>query len=442
MNKIFKIILITYISAAFLGAFILNFDIMRTKDIAFLDLLFNTVSAVCVTGLAVSNIATDYTIYGQMVILILIQIGGFGFMTIAGIFFLLIGRNIDFGHTKLVKEQICYPSFPDVMKFAIKILYFVVVLELIGTIILGAVFMEDMPIKKALWYGLFHSVSALNNAGFSIFESNLVSYRANLIVNLTIIFLVIAGGLGFVVVDECIKFYKKRILRLSIHTRIVLISSVFLTLFGAIFVLIFEWDNAEFSHLNLYEKVLASLFYSVNLRTSGFNTIDVSLLNDQTLFFSSFLMIIGAGPGGTAGGIKTVTVVVLFLYTYNTLKNRDCIIMQRRISDKTIQKSFIILVVAMFYIMISVILFSIFEDRHNKQFLQILYEICSAFGTVGLSTGDGGNLSLSANFSGFGKIYLITLMFIGRMGVFAFSIAVLGKNKKSRIDYPVEEVIL
>lgn len=443
MNKIFKIILAFYILFAVIGACLLSLDFMRTKDIAFIDLLFNTTSAICVTGLSVSNLATDYTAYGQLVMLLLIQFGGLGFMMLAGVVLLIADKNIELSQKKAIKEQNYLPNFKEIISFTFRLFILVIFVETIGCLLLTSVFWQQMSLKEAIWAGAFHSISALNNAGFSTFENNLVQYRDNFIINFTITSLIIIGGLGFVVIDEFYKFYKKQRKRLSVHARIVLYSTIFLIIFGFLFFLFFEMDNQKtLGNLTSYEKVITSYFYSINLRTAGFNTIDISGLNDETLFLSSFLMIIGGGPGGTAGGIKTVTMVIILVYVYNILKNKDCIIFKRKISSQTIEKSIVIFVSAIFFMIISIIILSIKEDSTNTNFLKIMYEICSAFGTVGISVGNGGPLSLSANFSVFGKIYIMCLMLLGKVGVFAFSMALIGKTRKNRIQYLVEEVTL
>ncbi|OCS27625.1 TrkH family potassium uptake protein [Campylobacter fetus] len=442
MNKIFSTILASYILLAFIGAIILSFDIMRLKPISFIDLLFTATSAVCVTGLITANTATDFSGYGQGIILALIQAGGFGYMSLAGFLFLLIGKKVDFKGKMLLKESLDYPNMQGIIKYLKKIFVFTACIEIIGAVILTLNFMLDMPFKKAVWAGVFHSISAFNNAGFSIFEYNLAEYRDNFVLNITICFLVILGGLGFLVLSECFNYYKKSS-RISIHTRIVLIATIICILLGMAVLLIFEWENSKsIGSLNWFHKLLSSFFVSVNLRTSGFNTIDLSSLHDQSLFFSSLLMIIGAAPGGTAGGIKITTVAVLLIYAYCSLRDKETVIFQRTIPENIVKKSFLIFIIAVFYIIISTIILSTTDDKENRYFLPLLFEICSAFGTVGVSTGDGESLSLSAKFSDFGKFYIIVLMFMGRVGVLVFSMALFRKSKNNSIKYPEEGVVL
>ncbi|WP_120952882.1 TrkH family potassium uptake protein [Helicobacter sp. L8] len=442
VNRTFSTIVVSYVFLALLGAVLLSFEPMRTKPIAFIDLFFTTASAVCLTGLISLNPALDLSIYGQGVILGLIQAGGFGYMGLAGLLFLLIGKRMDFKSRVLLKESLDYPNLQGIIKYLKKILLFTLIIEGVGALILTLHFLPDLPFKQALWAGIFHAISAFNNAGFSIFELNLVNYRDDVVVNAIICILIILGGLGFLVLSECYN-YRRHHGRLSVHTRIVLIATAVCITLGVVVILLFEWHNPKsVGHLDWFHKFLSTFFISVNLRTAGFNTIDMAGLHDQSLFFCSLLMVIGAAPGGTAGGIKITTVTLLLFYAYCTLKDREVVLFQREIPQSVIKKSFLIFIITMFYIIISAMVLSATDDTQNKHFLRLLFEICSAFGTVGASTGDGGNLSLAATFSHFGKLYVIALMFMGRVGVLVFSMALLGKNKARSIKYPEEGVVL
>lgn len=443
MNKIFRIILLSYIILATLGAVFLSFDFARLKPISFIDLLFTTTSAISVTGLVTTNLATDFTIYGQIIVLILIQIGGFGFMSIASLFLISVGKRVNFTEKKLLQESLDYPNMKGIIRFLKKILIFIIIIELAGAIILSLDFLRYMPLSKAIYSGIFHSISAFNNAGFSIFENNLMNFRGDFFLNFAITSLVILGGLGFLVISEYYEYKRKKIIHLSAHTKIVLSATIFFIIFPMILILIFEWNNPNsIGNLSVYEKFLSSYFMSINFRTSGFNTIDLSTLHDQSIFFSSIFMIVGAAPGGTAGGIKITTVVVVLTYAFFALQNKDAVLFKRTISDETIKKAFLIFIISVFYIITSVIILSAFEDIKNEYFLPILFEISSAFGTVGLSLGDGGSLSFSAKFNEFGKIYIITLMFLGRVGVLIFSAAIFKRKVFNNIKYPKEDIVL
>ncbi|WP_104740226.1 TrkH family potassium uptake protein [Helicobacter bizzozeronii] len=441
VNKTFGTIVISYVLLALLGALLLSLSPMRLKPIAFIDLFFTSVSAVCLTGLITFNPATDLSIYGQAVVMGLIQAGGFGYMGLAGFLFLILGKRMDFKGRMLLKESLDYPNMQGIIRYLKKILLFTLCIEGLGALILTLYFLSNMPFKQALWAGIFHAISAFNNAGFSVFESNLVNYRNDVVVNLVICLLIILGGLGFLVLSECYDYRNKS--RWSVHTRIVLIATAICIVLGMAVLLLFEWDNPKsFGESNWFEKILGVFFISVNLRTAGFNTIDMSGLHDQSLFFSSLLMVVGAAPGGTAGGIKITTMTLLLVYAYCTLKDKEVVLFQRTIPQALVKKSFLVFIITMFYIIISVMILSATDDTQNKHFLHLLFEICSAFGTVGASTGDGGTLSFAASFTNFGKLYLVVLMFMGRAGVLMFSMALMGKSKTRHIKYPEEGMLL
>lgn len=443
-TKVFRYLFVGYMTFAFFGAGLLSLDIMRTKHIDFIDLFFTAASAISITGLVSVNVATDYSIYGQAVIISLVQIGGFGYMSMASLIFIIIGKRIDFGERSMLKEDLVYPNFSGIVKFLKKIFTFIIVIEFAGAVVLTLVFMLDMPFYEALWAGVFHAISAFNNAGFSIFADSFMGYRDNFILIVTISCLITLGGLGYLVLSECFAFYKKRQRRLSIHTRIVLIMSLMLFLLSFLIITILEIHHDKvFSGFNLYEKLMSYFFVAINLRTSGFNSIDVSQLHDQTIFFSTLMMIVGAAPGGTGGGMKITTLAVLLLFAYSVLKDRDPVIFKRRIPTQTIRKAFVIFVVSMIYIVLSVMIIGSIEDKNSEKFLPILFEVSSAFSTTGMSLGSSdGTTSLVGDFDAFGKLYLVVLMLMGRIGVLAFSFMLLGKNKKSKIDYPTEEVNL
>jgi trk system potassium uptake protein TrkH len=298
-----------------------------------------------------------------------------------------------------------------------------------------------MPFGKALWFGAFHAISAFNNAGFSLFRDNMMGYRGDLVINLAIPFLVILGGLGYMVLLEIYNFQKNRIVRISTHTKIALWMSGILILLGMFLLLSLEWNNPKsFGSLSTYEKILAAWFASVNYRTAGFNTIDFSTLTDSNLFFATFFMMTGGSPGGTAGGIKTTAVALALIGVWYTLRGESSAhIFRRSLSSYQINKAYAVIFVASIYVVVSTIILS---EVEHLPFLRILFETTSAFGTVGVSTGNGGVLSYSALFSDWGKINIIVLMLMGRVGVFAFTIIIVGKAAESRIKYAEGKVII
>jgi trk system potassium uptake protein TrkH len=421
------------------GAFLLLLPISHNGTLGIIDALFTSTSATCVTGLIVKDTSNDFTIFGQFVILLLIQIGGIGYMTAVTFFFVAAKQKINYRDRLALKESLSYPGMSGLVRFLKIVFASIVIIEFVGFIVLSVRFSFDMPLKEALWFGLFHSVSAFNNAGFSLFNDNLMRYSTDLTINLTIPLLIILGGLGYMVILEIYNYSKDKVSRLSTHTKIVLWMYVIIIMLGMLLLLSLEWNNA-LKDFAWYDKILASWFASVNYRTAGFNTIDISKLTDSNLFFGTFFMMTGGAPGGTAGGIKVTAVALALLGTFYTLKgSKNVHIFHRHIPTYQINKSFAIIFVASIYIVISTIILS---ESEKLSFIRTLFETCSAFGTVGLSTGNGGVLSYSALFSDIGKINIMLLMLMGRIGVFAFTVAIIGKVTQSRIKYAEGRIII
>lgn len=407
----------------------------------FIDAVFTATSAVCVTGLIVKDTPVDFTSFGHVIILGLIQLGGLGYMT--AVTFLAVMRKQKIGHRDrlILKESLNHPGMDGLVRFLKIVFASIILIEAVGMVILTLRFWADMPFGKALWFGAFHSISAFNNAGFSLFSDNMMGYRGDFIINLTIPFLIILGGLGYVVLLEIYNFRKNRIVRISTHAKIVLWMSGILILLGMFLLLSLEWDNPKsFGPLSTYEKILAAWFASVNYRTAGFNSIDFSTLTDSNLFFATFFMMTGGSPGGTAGGIKTTAVALALIGVWYTLRGETSAhIFRRSISSYQINKAYAVIFVASIYVVVSTIILS---EVEHLPFLRILFETTSAFGTVGVSTGNGGVLSYSALFSDWGKLNIIILMLMGRVGVFAFTIIIVGKAAESRIKYAEGKVII
>lgn len=408
-------------------------------ELRVIDALFTSTSAVCVTGLIVKDTAADFTLFGQFIIMLLIQIGGLGYMT--AVTFLSVIRHQKIAHRDrmLLQESLNYPGMEGLVRFLKIVVASIVMIEVVGIVILTLRFWADMPFGRALWFGTFHAVSAFNNAGFSLFNDNLMGYSQDIIINLTIPLLIILGGMGYIVIIELSNYYKKEVNRISTHTKIVLTMYILLIILGMFLLLSLEWDHA-FKEMSIYHKIMAAWFASVNYRTAGFNTIDLSTLTDSNLFFGTFFMMTGGGPGGTAGGLKVTTVALAFLGMWYTLRGETNVhIFHRSIPSYQINKAYTIIFIASLYVVFSTVVLSEIE---KLPFLRILFETTSAFGTVGLSTGNGGVLSYSALFSDAGKLNIMLLMLMGRIGVFAFTIAIIGKATLSRIKYTEGRIIL
>lgn len=408
-------------------------------ELSFIDALFTSASAVCVTGLIVKDTPVDFTMFGQLTLMVLIQIGGLGYMT--AVTFLAVMRRQKISHRDrlILQESLNYPGMHGLIRFLKIVFGSIFIIEVVGMFILTLRFWVDMPLEKAIWYGVFHAISAFNNAGFSLFSDNMMGYRGDLVINITIPILIILGGIGYFVLTELYHYWKKEIFRLSTHTKIVLWMTFILIVLGMCLLMTLEWNNA-LKGLSWSEKLLAAWFASVNYRTAGFNSIDLSTLSDANLFFSTFFMMMGGAPGGTAGGIKITAVALALIGVWYTLRGDTHVhVFKRSISQYQINKAYAIIFIASIYVVVSTVFLSEIE---RLPFLRMLFEACSAFGTVGLSTGNGGSLSYSALFSDFGKFNIIILMFMGRIGVFAFTLVIVGKVVQSRIKYAEGKIIL
>jgi trk system potassium uptake protein TrkH len=433
--------LFSFIALILIGAIFLSLPIAHHGHLRFIDALFTSTSAVCVTGLIVKDTPVDFSLFGQFVILLLIQIGGLGYMT--AVTFLAVIRRKKIGHSDrlILQESLNYPGMDGLVRFLKIVFSTIFLIEFIGMVILTLRFWVDMPLAKAAWFGIFHAVSAFNNAGFSLFSDNLMGYRGDLVINFTIPFLIILGGLGYLVLLELYHYHRGRVLRLSTHTKLVLIMSAVLIVLGMGLILSLEWNNPKsFGPMSSYEKILAAWFASVNYRTAGFNTIDFSTLTDSNLFFATFFMMTGGSPGGTAGGIKTTAVALALIGVWYTLRgSTNAHIFRRTLPQYQINKAYAFIFIASIYVVVSTVILS---EVERLPFLRILFETTSAFGTVGISTGNGGVLSYSALFSDWGKINIMILMLMGRVGVFAFTVVIVGKVAESRIKYAEGKVVI
>ena len=439
-HKYVRSIFLGYVVIIFLGAIFLSLPICHIGELKFIDALFTAASATSVTGLIVTSTSENFTFLGEFIILVLIQMGGIGYMSLVIIFFVFIKQKLNIDEKRAMKQSLDLPNL-HVGGFAKRILFFVLFIEFIGAIILTIQFLEKYEFVDALWFGIFHSISAFNNAGFSLFTDGLMGYKSDTISLVTICFLIILGGLGYFVLIEIYenrKFSK----RFTIHTRIMIYGTIVLILAGMVLFLSIEWDNPKtFGELSFYDKILNAFFLSVNFRTAGFNSIDLSSLKDSSLFFSTLFMMIGAGQGSTAGGMKITTVAILMITVVYILKqsNQEPSIFKRRIEQKVINKALAIIISSSFFVLFAVL---ILVETQNFPFIKILFEVVSAFGTVGVSTGNGDILSLSQQFDTFGKSIIIILMIAGRLGVFAFGLILVGKAKTKHFKYPVGKIII
>ena len=430
-------LILGFLFAILLGTFILMmpFSLKEGEKLSFLSSLFTIVSAVCVTGLTVVDVSKVFSPAGDLVIIFFIQLGGLGVMTFSSILFLAMGKRMTFYERELLKEERNADSSGEISSFIKKLLLTVFIIESIGAIILTWEFAKEMPINKAVFYGIFHSISAFCNAGFSLFSNNLEAYKANPIINLTIGYLITLGGIGFAVITSVIMVIRRGIDRFNLTSKVAIIISMILTFGGMILFFILEYSNsATLGDLNFIQKILASYFQSVTLRTAGFNTIPLGELRNSTIFMCCILMFIGASPGSTGGGIKTTTFGVILFYVIGIVKKKENVeIFNRRLDWEIMNRALAILVLATTYVSIVIMLMLIAENFSPEE---IVFEVISAFGTVGLTLG------ITPDLSTFSKLLLIFTMFVGRLGPMTFALAIGETKKKALSKYPKENILV
>jgi len=408
-----------------IGTFFLTLPVatVDANGLSFLDALFTATSATCVTGLVVVDTGDTFSIFGELVILFLIQIGGLGFMTFATFLFLLLGKKISLKERLLLKEAFNNVTIAGLVKLVKRILLFTALIELIGGFILSIRFSFDMPVGKAFYFGFFHAISNFNNAGFDIMGNfkSLTEYADDPFVVFTICALITIGGLGFIVINELFEY--RRTKRLSVHTKIVLTTTFILTIGSTLLIFLFEYNNSKtIGPLSEWGKILGSLYQAVTPRTAGSNTLPIGDLTHSTLFLIIWLMFIGGGSGSTAGGIKITTFAVLVATMWSQIRGKeDVVLFKRRIVNETILKALTVSLCGMVIVVVVTIILSITEQKHS--FMMYLFEATSAFGTVGLSMG------LTPELSPVGRLLIILTMFAGRLGPLTIAFAITKRRK-------------
>lgn len=417
------------------GAILLNLPIasQNGESIGFINSLFTSASAVCVTGLVVVNTAEHWSLFGQLVIIILIQMGALGFMTMATIVALLMGKKITLKERLVIKEQLNQEIMSGLVRLTKYVIFSTFLLEIIGAILLSTRFIPKYGPIKGLWFSIFHSISAFCNAGFDILGNSIVPFAGDIVINLTICSLIIIGGLGFSVYIDISQ--KRSFRKLHLHSKLVIAVSSILIIAGMFLILIVERTNPDtLLHLTRKDKLLASFFQSVISRTAGFNSVDISRLYDTTGFIMIILMYIGGSPGSTAGGIKTTTFGTIILTTIAVVRgNRDVSVFNRRLSQDIINRSLAIATIGLILIISVSVLLTLTEEG---SFLDLLFETTSAFGTVGLTRG------ITPNLSNIGKIVITITMYLGRVGPLTMAFAFAQKQKQALYRYCEGNIIV
>lgn len=420
------------------GAVLLNLPIASKSgdSIGFINALFTATSAVCVTGLVVVDTANYWTLFGQLVILLLIQIGGLGFMTMATMLALIVGKKISLKSRLIMQEALSQYNISGVVRLTRNVLIMTFSIEILGAAILSLRFIPIYGIWKGLYFSIFHSVSAFCNAGFDImgnFES-FTRFVSDPIINFTIIFLIITGGLGFAVLSDLVK--KRKFSTLLLNTKLAISVTFFLIFSGTLFFFLVEYSNPNtLGPLSFSGKWLAAFFHSVTPRTAGFNTLPVDKLSISSLFFTIVLMFIGGCPASTAGGIKTTTFGLIIFNVSSVINGyEETVMFKRRVSQVLISRALALVSLALSLVIVVTMILSFTEK--DVSFLALLFETVSAFGTVGLSTG------ITPDLSEIGKVIISVTMFFGRLGPMTLVMALARRQSLNRalLRYPENKV--
>ncbi len=428
-----------FLAIILLGTFLLMlpFATKQGESTSLLGALFSSVSASCVTGLVAYDTFTHWTAFGQIVLLIEMQIGGLGFITIGTFLLVLMKRKIGVARRALVQDSLSTLHLDGNVRLVRRIVAGTLFMEGIGAVLLSMRFIPEIGWKKGIYFGIFHSISAFCNAGFDLFGyrepySSFSHYAGDPLVILTLSALIVMGGIGFLVWQD-IWDYRLSIRKYHFHSKLVLLTTGFLIIGSTLLFLIFEKDFL-FAEMSGKEKFLAALFSAVTPRTAGFNSIDTAALSNGSYLLTIILMFIGGSPGSTAGGVKTITILVILVYVKSYLfRERDCVILNRRFDEDAVRKASVVIFINLSLALLGVL---IIFGAQNLAFKDVFFEVFSAIGTAGMTTGVTRDLNVIS------KIVIMILMFSGRMGSLTFAMSFTEKTKTKKIRYPKDSVII
>lgn len=434
-----QIIALGFIIIIFIGACLLSLPFASASGgVNFVDALFTATSATCVTGLVVMDTGTEWTLFGQIVILVMIQIGGLGFMTFAILFLRIFRQRFGLKNKEVMVESINTSNLERIVSITNKMLWGTLIFELSGAILLAIRFVPEYGLGQGLWYGLFHSVSAFCNAGFDLLGVetpfiSLVNYADDLLVNGVIMALIIIGGIGFLVWDDITKF-GWRVKRYSLTSKVVLSFSAILVLGGALLMYLTEYAGKD-TGLTFGQEILRSLFASVSARTAGFNTINLGEMSEGGRLVSMVLMFIGGSPGSTAGGIKTTTFAVIFIYTFAGVSHKQSAdVFGRRIPDGAFKRAVYVFFTNLLLVVAGTFVISCLNP--DIRFSSVLFECFSAIGTVGLTVG------ITTELDTVSHIVLMLLMYLGRVGSISFATVLFEKRARPAVVNPKERITI
>lgn len=434
----FQIIILGFAGVIFLGSLLLCLPIAKrgAGGAPFSDALFTATSAVCVTGLVTQDTASYWSAFGQSVILILIQIGGMGVMTVAGLLALIARKRMSLMQRSTMQEAISAPGLGSIVKLTKFVIITTAATELAGAVCLFPVFYKEFGVLKGIWYSVFHSVSAFCNAGFDLMGSkeqfsSLTSFQSNPVINIVIMFLIVFGGIGFITWDD-MRTHGLRLKKYRLQSKLALTVTAALIVFSVIYFYTAEFSRPIWSSFSLGEKLWASLFQAITPRTAGFNTVDYSSMSEASKAVTIILMLIGGSPGSTAGGMKTTTLAVVFMSAISVFRRRsDAEAFGRRIPLETVRNAAAILIIYLTLFLTGGIAIAMIE---GIDILTCFFEAASAVGTVGLTLG------ITRGLANASKFILILLMFIGRVGGLTLVFAAMSPARKSHSKYPQEKI--
>lgn len=407
------------------------------ESIGFHNALFTATSATCVTGLIIADTFRTWSYFGQVIIITLIQIGGLGFITLGVFLTVFLRQRVGLRERNLVQESLNAMQLSGAVRLVKKAVAYTLLTEGIGAVVLTIRFIPEFGVIKGIWYGIFHSISAFCNAGFDLMGekapySSLVNYYDDITINITVMMLIIIGGIGFIVLDDVFK-HKFHVKKYMLHTKIVLFLTCILILAGAVLFFLFERDNL-LKDMSVKGQILSSLFASVSPRTAGFNTLDTAKFTQASMLLNVVLMFIGGSPGSTAGGIKTTTLMVLLLFAWSNLRNtRGMNIFHRSLPDDSIKKASTVFLINLFLATSAVMALCAIQPL---PLADVMVEVFSAIGTVGMSTGITRELLLPA------KYILILLMYCGRIGSMSFALSFMERMKVAPVKFPKEQITI
>ncbi|MCA1031247.1 TrkH family potassium uptake protein [Bacillus timonensis] len=424
-------LILTFLTFMVIGTLLLKLPIATHDSITWVNALFTVTSALTVTGLTAVDTPSTFTTFGELVLLSLIQLGGLGIMSFAVLIFMMLGKKIGLKERLVLQQALNTTSVGGIIRLAKSLFIFSFTIELIAMCLLATRWVPEFGWKQGFYISFFHSISAFNNAGFSLFSNNLMNYVGDPVINIIISLLFVTGGIGFTVLMDM--WQKRTFKKLSLHSKLMIIGTFIINMIAMLFFFLAEFNNAgTIGELSIFEKLWASFFQAGTLRTAGFNSIDIGNISDFTALLMILLMFIGAGSASTGGGIKLTTFIIIFLAVVTFFRGKKSIVVYRRtIKDEMIIKALAISMMSITVIFLSIMVLAFFEEA---PLMLIAFEVVSAFGTVGLS------MNFTPHLTTLGKLVITFMMFFGKIGSLTLAYS-LAKPDRTKIKYPSEDIL-